>query len=262
MSLQSALYVGSVIHRRLAPRRHEFRYRVFWLLIDLDELPALAATLRFFSRNRFNFFSLYDADHGDGSTTPLRIQVERLLADARIDISGGAIRLLCMPRTLGYSFNPISIYFCHRADGTMAALLYEVHNTFGDRHSYLIPVEAQSGLLVQRASKVLHVSPFMDMDMRYDFRVARPGARVAISIGARDASGPVLATCLAGARKPLADRTLMQMFLTLPAITLKVIAAIHWEALRLWLKGLRLHHRPAASGSVVTVAPSGSRNPD
>ena len=165
MMFRSALYVGAVTHRRVRPKVHQFRYRAFWLLIDLDEVTALTARLKLFSHNRFNLFALHEADLGDGSPTPLRIQAERLLAEAGIDIAGGAIRLLCMPRTLGYSFNPISIYYCHRPGGELAAIIYEVHNTFGERHSYVAAIEANSDEIRQNCRKVFYVSPFMDIDL-------------------------------------------------------------------------------------------------
>src|SRR5262245_25752722 len=126
------------MHRRIKPKPHKLRYRVFWALLDLDELPALSRRLRLFSFERFNLFGFYTADHGDGSDISLRDQAEKHLADAGIDLDGGAIKLLCMPRILGFVFNPISVYYCYRRDGGLAALIYEVHNTFGQRHSYLI----------------------------------------------------------------------------------------------------------------------------
>jgi DUF1365 family protein len=260
--MRSALYVGSVMHRRHRPRAHHFRYRAFWLLIDLDELPGLAAGLWLFSHNRANLFGLNDADHGDGSATPLRRQLERQLAAAGIDIAGGTIRLLCMPRTLGYGFNPLSVYFCAAANGDLAAASYQVHNTFGERHSYLIPVRSTTGALRQHCAKSLYVSPFIDMELRYEFRVTGPGEHIAIGIRGADSAGPVITAALVGARRPLTDRALLGLFLTMPALTLKVILAIHWEALRLWLKGLRLRARPAPPDLAVTVAPAGAKLAD
>src|SRR5690349_9418878 len=137
MSLRSCLYSGSVMHRRLRPRPHRLRFGVFWMLLDLDEIDSLADGLRLFSRNGFNLTSFHARDHGDGSDIPLRQQAERHLRSAGIEPDGGRIELFCMPRILGYGFNPLSVYFCHRADGTLGAILYEVHNTFGERHSYL-----------------------------------------------------------------------------------------------------------------------------
>lgn len=252
MTFRSSLYVGTVMHRRFRPRHHKFRYRAFWLLVDLDELPELAMRLRLFSYNRRNGFGLHDIDHGDGSATPLRLQVQRHLAEAGIDVVGGSIKLLCMPRTLGYSFNPLSVYFCYREDASLAALLYEVHNTFGERHIYLISADFGSGGR-QHCRKTFYVSPFMDMDLRYDFEVDGPSDRIAIAIRVSTAEGAVMHASLAGVRRELTDHALLGVFLTNPAITLKVVAAIHWEALRLWLKGLRLRHRPVPPASIVTV---------
>ncbi|MDP3689622.1 DUF1365 domain-containing protein [Bradyrhizobium sp.] len=246
MMCRSALYIGAVTHRRLRPRVHQFRYRAFWLLIDLDELPALTARLRLFSHNRFNLFALHETDLGDGSATPLRIQTERLLSESGIDIAGGAIRLLCMPRTLGYSFNPISIYYCHRPQGELAAIIYEVHNTFGERHSYVAAIETEPDEIRQNCRKAFYVSPFMDMDLVYDFRLTEPTGRVTLGIRASRAGEPVLHASLAGHRRELSDRELLLIFLKIPLITAKVTLAIHWEALRLWLKGIRLRTRPAA----------------
>jgi hypothetical protein len=254
MISRSALYVGAVMHRRLRPTVHQFRYRAFWLLIDLDELPALTARLRLFSHNRFNLFALHEADQGDGSATPIRIQAERHLSEAGVDIAGGSIRLLCIPRTLGYSFNPISIYFCHRPGGELAAIIYEVHNTFGERHCYVASVETKLDEIRQNCRKVFYVSPFMDMDLVYQFRLADPAERVAVGISASKSGEPVLNACLTGHRRELTDGALLLLFLKIPLITAKVTLAIHWEALRLWLKGMRLRIRPAPPAQSATVA--------
>jgi len=255
MTPRSSLYVGSVMHRRLHPRTHRFSYRAFWLLLDLDEFGDLSNALSCFSYNRPNVFSFYDSDHGDGTATPLRIQIERRLAEAGIDLAGGRVRLLCMPRTLGYCFNPLSIFFCHRSDGALAAVIYQVHNTFGERHSYVIPVERESAALHQRCRKLFHVSPFIDMDMRYDFRIIGPDERIVVGIGASSFTGPVLSAVLMGTRQNLTDRNLRRVFLKIPAVTIKVIVAIHWEALRLWAKGIRLRRRPLPpEGSATIVA--------
>jgi DUF1365 family protein len=241
----SALYVGSVLHHRLTPRPHRFRYRLYWLLLDLDELPGLGGTMKLFGHNRRALFSLNDRDHGDGSATPLRVQAEALLAQAGIDLDGGAIRLLCMPRTFGYDFNPLSVYFCHRRDGALAALIYQVHNTFGGRHSYVLPpVLAPEG--GQSCAKAFFVSPFLPMGMRYAFRVAPPGERLAVAIRASGAEGTVLRAALTAHRRELTDGALLKAGLAVPAIGIKTMAAIHWEAVRLWLKGVPFLGRPAS----------------
>lgn len=259
--MNSALYVGSVMHRRLKPRVHRLRYRMFWMLLDLDELASLGERLRLFSYERFNLFSFRNADHGDGSAAPLRKQVEAHLHEAGIDLAGGAIRLLCMPRILGYVFNPISVYYCHDGAGDLAALLYEVHNTFGQRHTYLIAVDRTQGTAVaQHCAKALYVSPFIGMDMDYDFRLHAPTDRIALSIRGSDASGPVIVAALTGERRELTDRALARVFVTHPLLTLKVIGAIHWDALKLWLKGVRLTPRPPAPQPVSIVRGSDFAN--
>jgi len=259
MIYRSALYVGAVMHRRLRPMMHQFRYRAFWLLIDLDELPALTARLRLFSHNRFNLFALHESDHGNGSTTPIRVQAERHLSEAGIDIAGGSIRLLCMPRTLGYGFNPISIYFCHRPGGELAAIIYEVHNTFGERHSYIASMETGSAEIRQNCRKAFYVSPFMDMDIAYHFRLTEPTQRVAVGISASKGGERVLNASLTGLRRELTDGALLLIFLKMPLISAKVILAIHWEALRLWLKGMRMRARPAAPARNATLANNTSK---
>jgi uncharacterized protein len=254
MMLHSCLYRGSVMHRRLRPRAHRFRYRAFWMLLDLDEISVLTSRLRLFSHNRFNLFALYDRDHGDGSATPLRVQAERRLARAGIDLIGGKIRLFCMPRTLGYSFNPLSIYFCYSTNGQLAAIIYQVHNTFGERHAYVARVEPETGAIRHHCGKAFHVSPFLGMEMAYQFKLNEPDERFTLTIGARERRDKMLSACLAASRQTFSDRSLLQNFLAIPAVTTKVILAIHWEALRLWLKGMRLRKRPQPSPHGITLA--------
>ncbi|MCK0208517.1 DUF1365 family protein [Starkeya koreensis] len=252
----SALYVGSVIHVRLKPHRRRLSYRLFSLLVDLDELGALDRRLRLFSLNRFNVLSLHERDHGAGEPGPLKAYVERQLAAAGLAPDGGAVRLLTMPRVLGYAFNPLSVYFCHRRDGSLLAILYEVNNTFGQRHSYLIPVESgQSAPYRQTANKRFYVSPFMDMDLVYSFRVDPPGEGLRIAILARDGDGPVLSAVQSARRRPLTDGGIARVLVTHPMLTLKVIAGIHWEALWIWAKGIGLRPRPPAPESPVSVLP-------
>ena len=255
--MRSALYIGRVAHRRLRPAKHALSYRVFDLLLDLDEIDALSARLRFFSRGRFNLLAFHDRDHGDGSATPLRVQIEALAARAGVAIGGGRIALLCMPRVLGHVFNPLSIYFCHDAEGRLACLVHEVSNTFGERHSYVVPVAepGPDGLVRQSVPKRFYVSPFLDMDMTYDFSIRPPGERVGVSIQTRDQEGIVLTASFTGEARPMTDAVLLRALATHPLLTLKVVAGIHWEALRLWLKGLKLRTRPLAPADAATAVP-------
>jgi hypothetical protein len=251
---QSALYFGDVMHQRVRPRRHRLCYRVFFLFADLDELDDLDRRLSVFSYNRFNLFGFCDKDHGPGDGRPLRGWVEGHLAEAGIDLGGGAIRLLCFPRVLGYVFNPLTVYFCYRPSGHLAAILYEVNNTFGERHTYLVPVEAEAaGALSHSCDKQFYVSPFNAVEGGYSFRVELPAEAVTVVINQSDAEGPLLHAALRAKRVPLTQRSLLTAFVRYPLLTLKVIGGIHWEALRLWGKGLRLVDRPRPPARPVTV---------
>jgi uncharacterized protein len=263
----SALYVGTVMHQRLRPARHRLSYRMFSLLLDLDELPALARRLRLFSLDRFNLFSLHQRDHGDGSAGGLRAQIDARLREADLPV-GGAIRLLTMPRILGYAFNPISVYFCDDHEGALQAIVYEVNNTFGERHSYLIPVDAagqRGDRVVQGCAKAMRVSPFLPLDLRYVFRVEPPRAdTAALSLGvvARDDVGAIVNARFDAERRTLHDAALARVFFSHPLLTLKVIAAIHWEALRLLLKGVRLQPSAPPRTPAPTPAPTLVQTPD
>jgi len=243
--MTSALYVGNVMHHRLRPRVHKLRYRLFSLLLDLDEIDALSSRLRLFSRGRFNLFGFYDRDHGDGTARPLREQAEALLTRAGIE-HGGPIRILTMPRLLGFAFNPLIVWFCHDRAGQLSAIIYEVHNTFGERHSYVLPVAQDAqGDIEQAVAKRFHVSPFLPMTMDYSFRVAPPGDTLSIAIIARDADGPMLFAVQRAAQRRLTDAALLRVAITHPLLTLKVVAGIGWEAARLWLKRVPVHdHAP------------------
>ncbi|MEO5845195.1 MAG: DUF1365 family protein [Caldimonas sp.] len=263
MNFASALYTGSVMHQRLRPARHRLQYRMFSLLVDLDELPSLARRLRLFSLNRFNLFSLHERDFGDianraGGSASLRAYVDRQLRDAGLP-AAAAVRLLAMPRVLGYAFNPLSVYFCHDAEGGVQAVIYEVNNTFGERHSYLIAVDAaerNGERIVQRCAKEFRVSPFLALDLGYVFRIEPPHpARAALSIGvvANDGAGALVNARFDARRRRLDDAALALVFFSHPLLTLKVVAAIHWEALRLVLKGVRLQPKPAAPAAPLTI---------
>lgn len=254
----SGLYQGIVTHARLKPRRHALRYRIFMLLLDLDELPALDRARRLFGHNRSALLSFHDRDHGDGSG-PLRPQIERRLAEAGLPV-GGAIRILCLPRVLGFVFNPLSEIFCYGRDGGLIAIVHQVSNTFGERHSYLLPVTAADGPVVRQAcDKRFYVSPFMDMDLAYDFGIVPPGEQVRVAIRVSDAEGLMLTATYAAERKPLTDANLFDAWLSHPLVTLKVVAGIHWEALRLWLKGMKLRRRPAPPAEAFTVVSDNKR---
>ncbi len=256
----AALYFGDVMHARLKPMGHRFSYRVMSLLIDLDRLGEADRQSKLFGVNRAALYSFHEKDHGPRDGSSLRAYAERCAAAEGIDLDSGRVELLCYPRLLGYGFNPLSVYFCYRADGELALVIYEVRNTFGEIHPYVLPVKAgewSDAGLRQQQDKLFYVSPFLPMAMRYHFRVLPPSNTVKLRILETDRDGPLLAATFNGRRRALTSPALLRSFFGLPFVTLKVMAAIHWEALRLWLKGARLVPRPdvaARSGAETTLA--------
>lgn len=248
----SYLYRGTVTHSRVRPFRHRFRYRVFYGLFDVDRLGELDGELRLFSLGRPNVFSFYPEDHGPADGSDLRRWAEGLLADAGVELDDGPIKLLAIPRILGYAFNPLSIWYCYGPDGDLRGVIHEVRNTFGDRHSYVVPVAAVG--LQHSAGKEMHVSPFNGMDQTYGFSLTEPGVGLTVSIAVQEADQIVMRAGMALRRESLTDRSLLKMLVTHPLLTAKVIAMIHWHALRLWFKGASFHRRPdPARESTTTV---------
>jgi DUF1365 family protein len=255
VTANSALYVGTVTHERARPRRHSLRYRIFMLLLDLDELAELDLRLKRFSRNRFNILSFFDRDHLDESGAQIRPAIEASLAAHGIALPAPAISVLCMPRVFGHGFNPLTVYFCRDAEGRLAAIVYAVRNTFGQRHDYVLPVSGiRNGWVAQGCDKRFYVSPFLPMDLRYAFEVAEPGERVLVGVDVHDADGLLLAAGFEGARRPLTDATLMKAVLTHPWQVIGVMAAIHWEAVKIVLKGFRFFPQPCETRKLLRPA--------
>lgn len=257
MSFLSGIYRGIVIHDRQRPKQHRLRYRVFSLLIDLDELPWLDRSLTLFGYNRPALLSFLDRDHGPGDGEPLRPWIDALLAEAGLDITGGRVLVLCYPRILGYVFNPLTVFYCFDRDGALTATVYEVSNTFGERHSYVVATSLDGNRLVPReCDKVFYVSPFMPMTCRYRFLGHPPGDQACVVIRQGDREGHLMTATFRGDRSELSDRTLLRCFFSYPLMTFKVIGAIHWEALRLWVKKVPVHRhvpRPSAAASIVSL---------
>jgi uncharacterized protein len=254
-AVRSCLYRGAVVHRRLKPFGHRFRYRVFWLYLDIDEIPDLARRLPGFSHNRFNLTAFYDRDHGPGDGRPLRPWLEQRLRAAGIEAPLGSVSLLCFPRLFGFVFNPLSVWYCFERAGRPLAILYEVSNTFGERHGYLIPWTAEPGVasVSQACSKRFFVSPFFPATGRYRFALTLPEGAMSLSIMYDTVDGTALCAWQRGRRENLSAVSLAKAVLLYPLMTIKVIAAIHWHALRLWLKGARLQTRPPAPADSITV---------
>jgi len=260
----ASLYVGEVMHARMRPAAHRFHYRVMSLLIDLGRLDAADRQSAFFGVNRRALYSFHEHDHGPRDGSSLLAYANARAQEHGIDLVGGRILLLCYPRLLGYVFNPLSVYFCYRSDGTLALMIYEVRNTLGEIKPYVLPVkpgELTDAGLRQAQDKTFYVSPFIDMAMRYHFRVTPPGDNVKLRILETGGDGPLLAATFFGRRHPLTSRSLFAAFVALPLVTFKIFAAIHWEALRLWAKGIRLvprDEKTATSRTDTGLAKNGS----
>ncbi|MGC9457185.1 MAG: DUF1365 domain-containing protein [Halothiobacillaceae bacterium] len=253
----SALYVGSVMHRRTRGPVYRFDYRVFSLLVDLDDLEAGFPGLRFLSADRFNLLSFHQSDHGPRDGSALRPWIESACAAEGIDIRGGKVLISAYPRVLGYQFNPLSVWYCHNREGELVAIDAEVSNTFGEHHHYLLHEGGRplSRPFRARADKVFHVSPFIDMPMRYHFRIDRPEERLAVAIRETEGEDTLLVATHVARRRPLSDRTLIAQCLKIPLLTVKVIGLIHWQALKIWLRGGRFHRAPPLPEQEISSCP-------
>jgi DUF1365 family protein len=244
------LCFGQVRHQRLQPVRHGFAYGVYFIRLPLRSIGQQEFGTRWFSRNRFNLLSFHDADHGDGQQ-PLTMWADALLAEHGITDADGEIWLQAFPRVLGYVFNPVSFWFFHRKDGALRAILCAVTNTFGERHSYLLDTGAAMPYGIElEAAKAFHVSPFFSTVGRYRFRFMRTAPndgsaeRTVAHIDYDGASGPLLQASISGSAYGPTASTVARAFFLYPLMTLGVIAKIHWQALRLWIKRVPFFSKP------------------
>ncbi len=245
---------GQVRHTRLRPRRNAFAYPTLFLLLPMRSWRAQPGGP--LPRNRPGWIAFHDRDHGDGRDDALG-WLEELLAREGIRDAGGEVWLHCMPRVLGYAFKPVSFWYCHRADGSLRAIVAEVHNTFGERHCYLLDRPAWGREL--QADKAFHVSPFCRVEGEYRFRFLTTAARdrTVVRIDYGDAGGPVLQTSVSGTLQPATAAVLRGAIWRHPVFSLAVIGRIHWQALRLWLRRVRWFPKPEAPGRPVSrsIAP-------
>ena len=250
----SNVYEGRVFHQRLRPQKHRLSYKVFSMLIDLDELSLLNDKLKFFSHNQYNLFSFWDEDYGSGMGEALSIYARKVLSDAGWDLPNGSVKLLCYPRIFGYVFNPLSVYYCYDSLSTLKVVICEVSNTFNERHSYLIEVDQSKSLHTHHSCKKnFYVSPFMDMDAIYHFHITAPTDRLTVFIDQHDDKGPLLKASFSGHSKILSDKSLISLLMRYPLMSVKVIGGIHWEALKLWSKGLKIVSRPKPPKNPITI---------
>jgi DUF1365 family protein len=234
------LYAGRVGHVRHAPAVHKFEYRIWMMAVDVDGIDQLKSWL--FRHNRFGLLSLHDKDHGFRDARSLRAFAEQTLAAAGLGAFAARITFVTMPRFLGYAFNPISFYFCHDAAGKLGAVVHQVKNTFGDQVSYVMPVSGAD--LRGRAAKRMHVSPFFDMQGGYKFALTAPAEKLNVSIVYGTETEKRMTAWMTLERRPWRDAA--RLLLEMPLTPLKVIFAIHWQALKLFvLRGAKFHGVPA-----------------
>ena len=238
--MTSSIYNGTVIHKRFKPKKHYFKYSVFSLLIDLSDLNNLNKNISFFSYNRFNLISFFDKDHGQRDGSSLTEWVKKNLEENNIFSKDIRIKLLCYPRIFGYVFNPLSVFFVYDHNENLISILYEVKNTFGEQHTYIFKINIKNKQIFNNCKKKFYVSPFMDLESKYFFKVLIPNERLSVIIDQRDKEGKLLFASQDGERVKLSSKNLLISYLKHPLMTLKIISAIHYEALKLWMKGIKL----------------------
>ncbi|MFW6345077.1 MAG: DUF1365 domain-containing protein, partial [Halomonas sp.] len=241
-----ALYVGAVTHRRLIAPTYYFRYRYVSFMLDLDDLPALDQRSRLFAYNRRGLISLHECDYGPRDGSPLRPWIDAVLRARGLDTADGRVLLLTVPRVLHQAFNPLSVWFCLDRQEQPRAVLCEVHNTFGEAYGYLLHQDGapMTFPLRSRATKVFHVSPFLPLDGEYRFRISALADTMAIAIGYHGEEGQRLAAVQSGERRPLTDAQLWRILGRLPPPGIRALAGIHWEALKIYLRGGQFHRKP------------------
>lgn len=257
------LYRLKVMHRRRVAPLYRFTYNIFSVLFDIDRLGELDRRHRLFSHNRFNVLSFHDRDHGLGESGGLRRWAEGVCESQGIALAGGRIRLLAQPRMFGWVFNPVSFWYCEHADGSLRAVIAEVRNTFGEKHSYVLSSAsrvggpASAGLPLPygemlEKEKCFHVSPLFDLKGRYHFTFSEPGERLAVRLDETREGAPLIDTAMAGQARLFSDAMILRQVVVMPVQAFKVLAAIHWQALKIWLRGARFHKKPKPPMAEVT----------
>jgi len=251
--INSHIYNGTVIHKRFKPKEHYFKYKVFSLLIDLSELELLDKKISFFSFNKFNLISFYEKDHGSRDGSSLIKWVKVNLNKNKIDSENIKIKLLCYPRILGYVFNPLSVFFIYKSNDQLSSILYEVKNTFGEQHTYIFRVEEKNNLFQHNCEKKFHVSPFIEMNCKYFFRILKPSQKISVIIDQYDQEDKILYASQDGKRTDFTSNQLIKSYIKHPLMTFKVILAIHFEAFKLWSKGIKFVKKKLKIKNNITI---------
>ena len=251
--INSSIYNGQVIHKRFKPKVNYFKYNVFSLLIDLSELEILDKKVNFFSYNKVNLISFYDKDHGERNGSSLVEWVHNNLKKNNISTDDIKIKILCYPRIFGFVFNPLSVFYVYNLNDQLISILYEVKNTFGEQHTYIFRVEKDANLIQNNCSKKFHVSPFIEMDCNYFFRLLKPGNKISVIIDQYDAQDKILYASQDGVRSDFNTKCLIKSYLKHPIMTFKIILAIHYEAFKLWTKGIKFIKKKIKIKNNITI---------
>ena len=253
MIKNSFIYTGTVVHKRFKPKIHTFNYKVFSLLLDLSELDLLNKNLKLFSYNKFNIISFYNKDHGPRDGSSLKNWVISNLKKKNIVNNDIQIKLLCYPRIFGYVFNPLSVFYIYDKNSDLIAILYEVKNTFGEQHSYIFKTKKEQNLIQHVCKKKFHVSPFIEINCAYFFRLLKPGNKISVIIDVQDSEGKILYASQDGVKSELNNNNLFKSYLKHPLMTFKIIIAIHFEAFKLWTKGIKFIKKKLRIKNNITI---------
>jgi len=251
--INSAIYNGQVIHKRFKPKVHYFKYKVFSMLLDLSELEILDKKVNFFSFNKFNLISFYEKDHGERDGSSLKLWVQKNLEKNKIQDKDLKIKILCYPRIFGFVFNPLSVFYVYNLKDELISILYEVKNTFGEQHTYIFKVLKDSNLIQNNCSKKFHVSPFIEMNCNYFFRLLKPGNKISVIIDQYDSEDKILYASQDGIRSDFNTKQLIKSYLKHPIMTFKIIIAIHYEAFKLWVKGIKFIKKKIKIKNNITI---------
>jgi|TARA_B110000444_G_scaffold253024_1_gene283199 DUF1365 family protein len=233
--MNSCIYNGVVKHQRFKPIKHSLNYKTFSILVDLDEIEILDQNISIFSLNKFNIFSFYNIDHGARDGNSLKEWILKYIKKFNISNNITKIKLLCYPRIFGYVFNPLSIFYCYEKNN-LKAIFYEVKNTFNEQHTYIFKINSHEKI-EQRCKKKFYVSPFMNMETYYNFKLLNPKEKLSIFIKQTDGEETVLTATQTGDKKEFSFKQLLINFFKYPLMTIKIISSIHYEAFFLWKKG-------------------------